>query len=91
MAGSSIEAAFVRAERIRASFAESCRFVRGHQVNATVSGGTSTSVNAKQTLDTLLEDSEVALYGAKAEGRNRLKRTDQPEPEGGSSNVFRVA
>jgi diguanylate cyclase (GGDEF)-like protein len=49
LAGSSIEAAFVRAERIRASFAESCRFVRGHQVNATVSGGVSTSVNAEQT------------------------------------------
>ena len=91
LAGSSIEAAFVRAERIRASFAESCRFVRDHQVNATVSGGVSTSVNAEQTLDTLLEYSDVALYGAKAEGRNRIKRTDQPEPEGGSSNVFRVA
>ena len=91
LAGSSIEAAFVRAERIRASFAESCRFVRDHQVNATVSGGVSASVNAEQTLATLLEDSDVALYRAKAEGRNRIKRTDQPKPEGRLSNVFRVA
>jgi diguanylate cyclase (GGDEF)-like protein len=91
LSGSSIEAAFVRAERIRASFAENCRFVRDHQVGATVSGGVSESVNAEDTLDALLEYSDVALYAAKAEGRNRIKRADQSKPEGGLSNVFRVA
>jgi diguanylate cyclase (GGDEF)-like protein len=89
--GSSIEAACARAERIRDSFAEDCRFIRNHQVNATVSGGVSVSVNAEQTLDGLLEYSDVALYRAKAEGRNRIKRADQPKTEGGASNVFRVA
>jgi diguanylate cyclase (GGDEF)-like protein len=89
--GSSIEASYVRAERIRASFAEGCRFVRNHQVNATVSGGVSVSMNAEQTLEALLEHSDAALYGAKTEGRNRIKRADQPKPEGGLSNVFRVA
>jgi diguanylate cyclase (GGDEF)-like protein len=89
--GSSIEAACARAERIRAAFAEGCRFVRNHQINATVCGGVSVSVNAEQTLEALLEYSDVALYGAKTEGRNRIKRADQPKPEGGSSNVFRVA
>lgn len=89
--GSSIEAAYVRAERIRASFAESCQFVQGRQVNATVSGGVSVSLNAGQTLDVLLEDSDFALYGAKAEGRNRIKRAEQNKPEDGLSNVFRVA
>jgi diguanylate cyclase (GGDEF)-like protein len=89
--GSSIEAAWVRAERIRASFRENCRFVRDHQVDATVSGGVSVSVNGEQTLEALLEYSDVALYGAKAEGRNRIKRADQATTEGGSSNVFRVA
>src|SRR5271170_1514357 len=89
--GSSIEAACARAERIRAAFAESCRSVRNRQVNATVSGGVSVSVNAEQTLDALLEYSDVALYGAKTEGRNRIKRADQPKPEGGFPNVFRVA
>jgi diguanylate cyclase (GGDEF)-like protein len=89
--GSSIEAACARAERIRAAFAEGCRFVRNYQVNATVSGGVSVSVNAEETLEALLEYSDVALYGAKTEGRNRIKRGDNPEPVGPPSNVFRVA
>jgi diguanylate cyclase (GGDEF)-like protein len=89
--GSSIEAACARAERIRTAFAEGCRFVRNHQVNATVSGGVSVIVNADQTLEALLEYSDVALYGAKTDGRNRIKRADQSKAEGGSSNVFRVA
>ena len=89
--GSSIEAACVRAERIRISFAEDCRFVRNYQINATVSGGVSVSVNGEQTLEALLEYSDVALYSAKTEGRNRIKRADKPKPESGSSNVFRVA
>jgi diguanylate cyclase (GGDEF)-like protein len=89
--GSSIEAACARAERIRDSFAVDCRFIRNHQVNATVSGGVSVSVNAEQTLDGLLEYSDVALYSAKTEGRNRIKRADQPKTEGSPSNVFRVA
>jgi GGDEF domain-containing protein len=67
------------------------RFVRDHQVNATVSGGVSVSVKAEQTLDALLEDSDVALYSAKTDGRNRIKHADHPKPEGGVSNVFRVA
>jgi diguanylate cyclase (GGDEF)-like protein len=70
--GSSIEAACARAERIRAAFAEDCRFIQNHQVNGTVSGGVSVSVNAEHTLDALLEYSDVALYAAKAEGRNKI-------------------
>jgi diguanylate cyclase (GGDEF)-like protein len=89
--GSSIEAACVRADRIRISFAENCRFILNRQVNSTVSGGVSVSVNAEQALETLLENSDLALYCAKTEGRNRIKRADQPKPDGGPSNVFRVA
>jgi diguanylate cyclase (GGDEF)-like protein len=89
--GSSIEAANVRAERIRASFAENCRFVGGHQVNATVSGGLAVITNDGQTLSALLEYSDLALYRAKTEGRNRIKRADQAEPESGFSTVPRVA
>ena len=89
--GSSIEAACIRAERIRIAFAESCRVVRDHQVNASVSGGVAVNTNAQETLETLLEYSDIALYGAKSEGRNRVKRADQPGAKGGASNVFRVA
>jgi diguanylate cyclase (GGDEF)-like protein len=89
--GSGIEAAHVRAERIRVSFAENCQFIQNRQVNATVSGGVAMNVSAEQTLDALLEISDVALYDAKTGGRNRIKRADQPQPEGAVSNVFRVA
>jgi diguanylate cyclase (GGDEF)-like protein len=91
MLGSSIEAAIIRAERIRALFAENCRFLEGQLVNATVSGGVSAGVNAEQTLGDLLGYSDGALYRAKAQGRNRVNRADQPESEGGPSTVIRVA
>ena len=89
--GSSIEAACARAERIRAAFAEGCRFVRNYQVNATVSGGVSVSVKAEQPLSTLLQYADEALYRAKGGGRNRIRRADQPEPEGAPSTVIRLA
>lgn len=89
--GSSIEAAYARAERIRISFAASCRFVTGRRVDATVSCGLSVSSKAEETLGALLEESDTALYLAKAEGRNRVKRTDQSKPQGGLSTVIRVA
>ncbi len=89
--GSSIGAAIVRAERIRASFVESCAFVADHHVNATVSGGVSSSEDADQSLSALLEYADIALYRAKAEGRNRIERADQPKRKSGPSNVLRVA
>ncbi len=89
--GSGIEAAGVRADRICASFAENCRFIGEHGVNATVSGGVSASVNGEHALTALLEYSDIALYRAKAAGRNRVMRADQPRPEGGLSNVYHVA
>ena len=89
--GSSIESAYVRADRMRASFAASCRFAGNRQVDATVSCGLSVSLYAEQTLSALLEDADTALYCAKSEGRNRVKRADQSKPEGGLSTVIRVA
>jgi len=88
--GSGIEAAYVRAERIRVSFAEACRFVGGQHVCATVSGGVAVGA-AHQTVGTLLAAADAALYAAKVEGRNRIKRTDDPPPNGGKSTVIRVA
>jgi diguanylate cyclase (GGDEF)-like protein len=91
LAGSSIEAAAVRADRIRAAFAESSRRIRDRQVDATVSVGVSGSEDAKESLDALLVCADRALYGAKTEGRNRVKRAELPHPDGTRSNVFRVA
>jgi diguanylate cyclase (GGDEF)-like protein len=87
----SIEVAFARAERMRASFVESCQSVAGLQVKATVSGGVSVSETSAETLDALLEYSDRALYQAKAEGRNRIKRANQAKPVGGASDVFHAA
>ena len=89
--GSGIESAYVRAERMRASFAASCDFALNRRIDATVSCGLSVSLHSEQTLTALLEDADTALYRAKTEGRNRVKRADQSKPEGGSPTVIRVA
>jgi diguanylate cyclase (GGDEF)-like protein len=89
--GLDIEAAWARAERIRSSFAENCRSVANHKVDATVSCGLSVSANGEHTLSALFEKSDVALYRAKDEGRNGIKRADQSRTAGKASNVIRVA
>ena len=89
--GSSIDAAFVRTDRIRISFAESCRIVRDCQVNATVSAGVAVSAGGQESLEALLERADAALYDAKIAGRNRVARADRLSLEGAISNIFRVA
>lgn len=89
--GSCLEAAHVRADRIRASFAENCHFVGNHHVDATVSAGVATSTNGELSLSALLESADMALYRAKNEGRNRVKRADKPVLEDASTTVLRIA
>jgi diguanylate cyclase (GGDEF)-like protein len=89
--GSGIEAAWVRAERVRTSFMERCRKLGKFEVHSTVSGGVATSVAPHLSLDTLLASADVALYSAKIEGRNRIKRSNDPSPDGGPPGVIRVA
>ncbi len=89
--GSSIEAAHARAERIRANFAEACRFIADRELDATVSGGVSTSEHADHPLELLLDHADTALYRAKAAGRNRIELADQPRSKDNTSNVLRVA
>jgi diguanylate cyclase (GGDEF)-like protein len=91
MPGCSIEAAYARAERIRTTFADACRFIHGQQVKATVSAGVSVSETAAETLEALFESADIALYEAKAEGRDRVKRANRETAGGNISNVFRVA
>jgi diguanylate cyclase (GGDEF)-like protein len=92
MPRSSIEAAYIRADRIRASFAEQCRTVGSNAVKATVSGGVAASANAGLSLSDLLEYSDQALYSAKASGRNRVKLAEPKAVLGeGVPAVIRVA
>jgi diguanylate cyclase (GGDEF)-like protein len=96
LAGSSIEVALVRADRIRVAFADSCKQVSGCRVNATVSCGVWAShhngeTHNGETLDTLLGQSDVALYCAKREGRNRVQRANQSPPKNDPPIVIRVA
>jgi diguanylate cyclase (GGDEF)-like protein len=91
LSGASAEAAYVRTERIRLCFAESCRIVEGHEVGATVSCGLSTSTNVENSLSELLRLSDLALYRAKAQGRNRVQRADQPKSDAKEPTVMRVA
>jgi len=88
--GSSVESAYVRADRIRTAFAAGCRYIEGRQVDATVSCGVAVSQQADQPLDAQLANADAALYCAKSEGRNRVKRADQPKPER-ITNVLRIA
>jgi diguanylate cyclase (GGDEF)-like protein len=91
MPGSSIEAAFVRADRIRSAFEANSRLIGDRRIDATVSCGLSESVNGNRTLDAALADADAALYSAKAAGRNRVKRASEPRAEGTSPIIIRVA
>ena len=80
MPGCGLEAACVRAERIRTAFVEASKFIRGRQVKASASGGVSASEAADEMFDVLLEQADVALYAAKADGRNRVRRAANAAP-----------
>ena len=69
---------------------ETCRKVGEYEVAATVSGGVATSAAPDRTLDALLASADAALYDAKVEGRNRIKRSAN-SAAGDKSGVIRVA
>jgi diguanylate cyclase (GGDEF)-like protein len=80
--GCGIEAAYVRAERIRVSFAETCRYIGDRQVGATVSGGVAMGI-AHQTLETLLAAADAALSNAPAiRLRTAANRPSSALPDG---------
>ena len=63
----------------------------GRRVDATVSCGVSVGMNSEHTLNELLKLSDQALYRAKEDGRNRVKRAEHAKPNGGKTTATRVA
>jgi diguanylate cyclase (GGDEF)-like protein len=80
--GASVGAAYVAAERIRVAFATSCGNIDGKEIRATVSAGIAQAHTAS-TLDSLMQASDLALYRAKMQGRDRVEvaeREEEPRP-----------
>jgi diguanylate cyclase (GGDEF)-like protein len=91
LAGCGVEAAHARADRVRIAFAAGCRRVGDRQVDATVSCGVAASPDAAHSLDEMLEQADAALYSAKFEGRNRVKRAEALKSKDSPATVIRVA
>jgi diguanylate cyclase (GGDEF)-like protein len=60
------------AKRIQKAMEESAVMIKGMSLNVTVSLGVSTYTNAEETLDDIIHMADVALYGAKRTGRNKV-------------------
>lgn len=77
LTGGSIEAAREAAERFRMHMATQAVTVDGVQVRCTVSAGVAACVDGATSVDELLRRADIALYAAKAAGRDRVAVWDE--------------
>src|SRR6185503_1940296 len=82
------EAATV-AERLRSQIDEMILQYRGQSVRVFASLGVSSSEECGLSWQKLLEQSDIALYRAKREGKNRVVVADRPRPMGESGRETR--
>lgn len=87
--GTTIETAYVIADRVRRAFADAHRFLDGQPLNATVSAGVA-SASPGATLEAIFEAADKAMYAAKDAGRNCVKRAGDDRPADGDK-IIRVA
>lgn len=66
------EAALSNARRIQKAMEESAVVIKGMSLNLTVSLGVATLSKAEESLDDIIHMADVALYGAKRTGRNKV-------------------
>ena len=83
----SVEAATAIADRIRASFTDPFR-VDGREVFVTASAGVSVYPYDGTDADALLKHADVAMYEAKAAGRNKPARDKRSMSTTGSARLF---
>ena len=88
--GTTIDTAYVIAERVRRAFDESHRFLNGQPLNATVSAGVVCD-RGDTSFEDVLDDADRALYRAKDAGRNRVERGDAPYQTDTDGAVARIA
>lgn len=86
--GTTVEAAFVIADRVRAAFVATEIEERKQVIAATVSAGVASTRDG--ALDETISAADDALYRAKALGRNRVHAAS-PAPDPGGINIIRVA
>jgi diguanylate cyclase (GGDEF)-like protein len=77
--GATMETACIIAERVRHAFANSYQLLDGQPVNATVSAGVA-SASSVTTLYAIIGAADKALYRAKKNGRNCIKRASDDRP-----------
>ena len=74
--GIDYQAAIKNAQRIQKVMEESAIVIKGMSLNVTVSLGVATQENPTESLDDIIHKADVALYGAKKTGRNKVMEYD---------------